>query len=48
MTGSPFALECGLGIVLLVVFAAGLFARGDDRRFVGWVATLGVLVLGLA
>jgi NADH-quinone oxidoreductase subunit N len=47
MTGSPLALECGLGIVLLAVFAAGLVARGDDRRFVGRVATAGVLALTL-
>jgi NADH-quinone oxidoreductase subunit N len=45
--GSPFALECGLGIVLLVVFVAGLLAGSENRRFVGWLATLGVLVLGL-
>jgi NADH-quinone oxidoreductase subunit N len=45
--GSPFALEWGLGVVLLVVFVAGLLARTEDRRFVGWLATLGVLALGL-
>ena len=28
-----------------MVFAAGLFARGEDRRFVGWLATFGVLAL---
>jgi NADH-quinone oxidoreductase subunit N len=44
---SPFALECGLGILLLIVFAAGVFARAEDRRFVGWLATLGVLVLAV-
>src|SRR5262245_50098078 len=47
MIGSPYALEWGLGIVLLPVFAAGLGARGENRRFVGWIATLGVLGLAL-
>ena len=47
MIGSPYALEWGLGIVLLAVFAAGLGARGENRRFVGWIATLGVLGLAL-
>ncbi len=42
---SPFALEIGLAFVIALVFAAGLFARGDDRRFVGYLATLGVLGL---
>jgi NADH-quinone oxidoreductase subunit N len=42
---SAFTLEAGLGIVMLVVFAATLLARGGDRRWVGWVATAGVLVL---
>jgi NADH-quinone oxidoreductase subunit N len=46
---NAFALEIGLGVVMLVVFAATLGARGDDRRWIGWLATLGVLVLlGLA
>ena len=47
MTTSPFVLESGLGIVLLVVFVAGLLARNEDRRFVGWLATIGVLALAL-
>jgi NADH-quinone oxidoreductase subunit N len=42
---SAFALEIGLGIVILVVFAATLGARGDDRRWIGWLATFGVLGL---
>jgi NADH-quinone oxidoreductase subunit N len=44
----PFALEAGLGLLLLVVFGAGLLARGDDRRGIAWIATLGVLVLAVA
>ena len=46
---SAFTLEAGLGVVILVVFAATLGARGDDRRWIGWLASLGVLaLLGLA
>jgi NADH-quinone oxidoreductase subunit N len=42
---SPFAVEIGLGALVLLVFLATLFARGDDRRAVGWLATIGVLVV---
>jgi NADH-quinone oxidoreductase subunit N len=42
---SAFALEIGLGLLLLVVLVATLLARGDDRRWIGWLATAGVLVL---
>jgi NADH-quinone oxidoreductase subunit N len=45
---APFALEMGLGALLLIVFVAGLIRRGDDRRTIGWLATLGVLVLAIA
>jgi NADH-quinone oxidoreductase subunit N len=44
----PFALEAGLGALMLVVFVVNLCARGEDRRFVGALATLGVLGLALA
>jgi NADH-quinone oxidoreductase subunit N len=44
---APFALEIGLGIVLLVVFVAGLLMGGEDRRSLAWLATAGVLVLGV-
>jgi NADH-quinone oxidoreductase subunit N len=44
---APFVLEIGLGLLVLVVFVAGLVARGDDRRGIAWLATLGVLVLGV-
>jgi NADH-quinone oxidoreductase subunit N len=42
---APFVLEAGLGLLLLLVFVAGLAARGEDRRGIAWLATLGVLVL---
>src|SRR5262244_345718 len=46
---APFAIEIGLGALLLVVFVATLVGRGGDRRAVGWIATTGVLaLLGLA
>jgi NADH-quinone oxidoreductase subunit N len=45
---APFTLEVGLGALLLIVFVAGLLARGEDRRGIGWVATAGVLVLAVA
>jgi NADH-quinone oxidoreductase subunit N len=44
---APFVLEVGLGALLLLVFVAGLLARGEDRRGVAWLATGGVLVLGV-
>lgn len=45
MTLHPLFLEMGLGALLLVVFVASLAARGDDRRSIGWLAMLGVLIL---
>jgi NADH-quinone oxidoreductase subunit N len=42
---APFVLEVGLGLLLLIVFGAGLVARGEDRRGIAWLATGGVLVL---
>jgi NADH-quinone oxidoreductase subunit N len=44
-TLAPFVLEVGLGLLLLIVFVAGLIARGEDRRGIAWLATGGVLVL---
>ncbi len=44
---SAFALELGLGALLLLVFVANLAARGDDRRWIGWLAVAGVLALGV-
>jgi NADH-quinone oxidoreductase subunit N len=42
---SAFTLEIGLGVLILVVFAAGLCARNEDRRWVGRLAAVGVLAL---
>jgi NADH-quinone oxidoreductase subunit N len=44
---APFTLELGLGALLLLILVAGLFASGDDRRGLAWMATGGVLALGL-
>ena len=44
---APLTLEGALGVVLLVVFLAGLLARGEDRRALAWLATLGVLAVGV-
>ncbi len=43
--GSPFMVEIGLGALLLLVFLGTLVARGDDRRALGAVATVGVLAV---
>jgi NADH-quinone oxidoreductase subunit N len=42
---SAFAVELALGALLLVVFAATLAGRGDDRRHLAWLAAAGVLVV---
>jgi NADH-quinone oxidoreductase subunit N len=42
---SAFALEIGVAALLLLVFLATVAARGEDRRWVGALATAGVLVL---
>jgi NADH-quinone oxidoreductase subunit N len=44
---APFALEIGLGVLLLMVFTAGLIVQGEDRRSVAMLATGGVLVLAV-
>ena len=44
---SPCALEIGLAVVMLVVFVASLAARGTDRRWIAWLATVGIVALGV-
>jgi len=47
--GSPLVLEVGLAVLMVVIFFAGVFAHGDDRRRVGVMAAVGLVVLfGLA
>ena len=47
--GSPLVLEVGLAVLMGVVFFAGVFARGADRRRVGIISAVGLVVLfGLA
>jgi NADH-quinone oxidoreductase subunit N len=47
--GSPLVLEVGLAVLMGVVFFAGMFARGADRRRVGIISAVGLVVLfGLA
>jgi len=45
---APLVLELGVGALLLLVFVATLLARGPDRRFLAWIATVGMAVLALA
>jgi NADH:ubiquinone oxidoreductase subunit 2 (subunit N) len=45
---TAFAVELGLGALLLLVFAAMIVGRGEDRRGLGWIAAAGVLVLLVA
>ena len=42
---SPYAIELGFGVLLLLVFVMTLVVRGDDRRKIGWIAALGVLAI---
>ena len=47
--GSPLVLEVGLAVLMGVVFFAGVFARGADRRRVGIISAVGLVILfGLA
>jgi len=42
---APFTLELGTGALMVVVLVANLVARGPDRRWLGRLATAGVLGL---
>jgi NADH:ubiquinone oxidoreductase subunit 2 (subunit N) len=47
--GGPLGLEIGLAVLMLLVFSVGLFMRSDDRRRVGVLAAIGLVILfGLA
>ncbi|HXJ81023.1 MAG TPA: NADH-quinone oxidoreductase subunit N [Candidatus Methylomirabilis sp.] len=43
--GSPLVLEAGLGVLMLLVFFVGVFSRGADRRRVGVISAIGLVVL---
>jgi NADH-quinone oxidoreductase subunit N len=42
---TPFVIEIGVGLLMLVVLAAALVARGENRGWIGWVALVGVAAL---
>ncbi len=42
---APLTLEIGVAALLLLVFVVNLVSRGEDRRVLAWLATLGVLAL---
>ena len=44
---APLALEAAVGAVMLLVFVAGLLARGEDRHWIAGLATAGVLAVGV-
>ena len=43
----PFTLELALCVVMLLVFAGTLAGRGNDRRWIAWLATIGILAVGV-
>jgi NADH-quinone oxidoreductase subunit N len=43
----PFTLELALCVVMLLVFAGTLADRGNDRRWIAWLATIGILAVGV-
>ncbi len=43
--GSPLVLEVGLALLMLLVFVVGLFMSGDDKRRVGVLTAIGLVIL---
>jgi NADH-quinone oxidoreductase subunit N len=43
--GSPLVLEAGLGILMVLIFFVGVWSRGEDRRRVGVICAVGLVVL---
>ncbi len=47
--GGPLGLELGLAVLMLLVFFVGLFMRSEDKRRVGVLTAIGLVILfGLA
>jgi len=44
-TLTPFVLEIGVGALMLVVFVVNLLMRGEERRGLAWLSTVGLLAL---
>jgi NADH-quinone oxidoreductase subunit N len=43
--GSPLVLEAGVGVLMALIFFVGVWSRGEDRRRVGVICAVGLLVL---
>ncbi len=43
--GAPLVLEVGVAVLMVLVFFAGVFGRGPDRRSAGAIAAVGLVVL---
>jgi NADH-quinone oxidoreductase subunit N len=43
--GSPLVLEVGVGLLMLLVFGVGLFMPGEDKRRVGVLTAVGLVIL---
>jgi NADH-quinone oxidoreductase subunit N len=43
--GSPLVLEAGLGVLMIVIFFVGVWSRGEDRRRVGVICAVGLVIL---
>jgi NADH-quinone oxidoreductase subunit N len=43
--GSPLVLEVGLALLMLLIFVVGLFMTGEDKRRVGVLTAIGLVVL---
>jgi NADH-quinone oxidoreductase subunit N len=43
--GSPLVLETGLGVLMVLIFFVGVWSRGEDRRPVGVICAVGLVVL---
>ena len=47
--GGPLGIELGLAVLMLLVFFVGLFTPSEDKRRVGVLSAIGLVILfGLA